>query len=57
MAEELNFPRITGDPLPPSIRSLDEIDAWIQQDYEAFFDREAYEKQKRELSVNVPFKL
>ena len=57
MPEQLSFPDIGPEQLPPSIRSVDEIDEWIQQDYEAFFDREAYEKQKQELSVNVPFRL
>jgi hypothetical protein len=55
--EKLNFPVITGEPSPPSIRTLDEIDQWIQEDYETFFNQEVYEKQKREMSVNVPFRL
>jgi hypothetical protein len=54
---ELNFPVIKGEMLPPSIRSVDEINTWIEHDYQYFFNRERYEKQKRQLSVNVPFKL
>ncbi len=52
---ELNLPRIDGKPLPPSLRSVDEINEWIEQDYALFFNRELYEKEKRRISVNVPF--
>lgn len=57
MDEKPNFPTITGESMPPSIRSLDEIDQWIQDDYEAFFNRDVYEKQKRRMSANTPFTL
>jgi hypothetical protein len=53
----LNLPIIKDDPLPPSLRSMDEINTWIEQDYKLFFNRELYEKEKRLLSVNVPFVL
>ena len=43
--------------LGPSLRTIDEINEWIEHDYQLFFDREAYEKEKRELSVNIPFRL
>lgn len=54
---ELNFPMIRGRPLPPSVRSMDEINDWIEQDYPYFFNREAYDKAKKRLSVNIPFVL
>jgi hypothetical protein len=54
---DLHFPIFTSEPLPPSLRSIDEINQWIEQDYELFFDREIYEKEKMRLSVNVPFVL
>jgi hypothetical protein len=57
MDDYLNLPRITSEPLPPSIRSIDEVDKWIEEDYALFFDREVYEKEKRLNSVNIQFKL
>ena len=36
---------------------MDEINEWIEQDYLLFFDREAYEQEKRLYSVNIPFML
>jgi hypothetical protein len=57
MDDELNLPVIKNEPLPPAIRSMDEVDKWIEEDYALFFDREAYENEKRLNSVNVPFKL
>jgi hypothetical protein len=53
----LRFPIITGKPLPPSLRSIDEINEWIEQDYRLFFDRKVYEEAKRRNSVNVRFAL
>ena len=41
----------------PSLRSMDEIDEWIEQDFSFLFNRESYEKEKRRCSVNVRFKL
>lgn len=55
MKKELNFPVFDKEPLPPSSRTIDEVIAWIDEDYELFFDREAYDKEKKECSVNVPF--
>ena len=55
---ELNLPVIRpGQMLPPTLRTIDEIDQWIQENYELFFDREAYEKEKDRLTVTQPFKL
>lgn len=56
-SERLRLPQITTEPSPPSRRSLDEIDQWIEEDYAELFDRESYERRKRELSVNRPFRL
>jgi hypothetical protein len=55
--DELNLPEIQIEPTPPSLRTMDEIDTWIEEDYALFFDRDIYEKEKRLNSVNVPFKL
>lgn len=57
MKERLNFPIIKNDCLMPSLRSMDEINAWIEQDYPFLFNREIYEKEKRRCSVNVRFTL
>lgn len=55
MENELNLPVFKTEPLPPSLRTLDEIDRWIEQDYLLFFNREIYDKEKKLYSVNVPF--
>ena len=57
MDNNLNFPIILKGPLPPSLRSMDEINEWIEQDYDLFFDRAIYEKEKLLYSVNIPFVL
>ena len=57
MDDELNLPVIKNEPLPPALRSMDEVDKWIEEDYALFFDREVYEKEKRLNSVNIQFKV
>jgi hypothetical protein len=57
MKYDLNLPSLKGEPLPPSLRTIDEVNTWIEQDYKLFFNRELYEKEKRQNSVNVPFVL
>ena len=57
MDNDLNLPIILKEPLPPSLRSMDEINEWIEQNYELFFDRSIYDKEKKLLSVNIPFVL
>jgi hypothetical protein len=57
MNSELSFPVINADLLMPSLRSIDEINAWIEQDYPFLFNREIYEKEKRRCSVNARLKL
>lgn len=54
---ELILPVIEGELLPQSLRSVDEINEWIEQDYLLFFDRKIYEREKKLSSVNVPFVL
>jgi hypothetical protein len=54
---DLNLPVIKGKQLPPSERTMDEINEWIEEDYALFFNREQYEKEKRRLSVNSKFVL
>jgi hypothetical protein len=55
MDNELKLPVFTGESLPTSLRTMDEIDRWIEENYALFFNREIYEKEKRMNSVNVPF--
>jgi hypothetical protein len=57
MDDQLNLPIFTGEHQPPALRSIDEINDWIEEDYSTFFDRESYDRQKRQLSVNVRFTL
>lgn len=57
MSNELHLPLFAKEPLPPPLRTIDEIDRWIEEDYRTFFDRELYEKEKRLNSVNVPFSI
>lgn len=54
---DLLFPVIDCAMSPPSIRSMDEIDAWIEHDYALFYDEEQYGREKRRLSVNGIFVL
>jgi hypothetical protein len=51
----LDFPVFKSEPLAPSLRTIDEIDQWIEQDYLLFFDRTIYDKEKKLYSVNIPF--
>jgi hypothetical protein len=57
MEYELNLPVFKTEPLPPSLRTIDEIDRWIEQDFLLFFDREIYDREKKLCSVNIPFVL
>jgi hypothetical protein len=57
MEHELHLPVINGEMSPPSLRSMDEINEWIEHDYALFFNREKYEREKRAYSVSVPFVL
>jgi hypothetical protein len=54
---ELKFPVFDSKPLPPSKLTLEQTIAWVDENYRLFFNREAYEKKKKALSVNVPFTL
>lgn len=54
---ELVFPVIKGEMASPSIRSMDEIDSWIEHDYALFYDREKYSKDKIKMSVYERFVL
>ncbi len=55
--KDLHLPSVDHEPLEPSIRTVDEINTWIEQDYPRFFDRAAYEAEKRMNSVDSPFVL
>ena len=55
--DSLQFPIIRENPLPPTIRSVDEIYYLIKIIYPAVFNRKIYENQKIKNSVYVKFKL
>jgi hypothetical protein len=55
MENKLDLPVFKSEPLPPSLRTIDEIDQWIEHDYLLFFDRKIYDKEKKLFSVNIPF--
>lgn len=55
--DDLKLPVIKGDIPLPSLRSADEINQWIEEDYMLFFDRKRYYTEKRLHSVNVKFVL
>jgi hypothetical protein len=52
---ERNFSIIKNDPLQHHYLSMDEFDAFVEQDIQDMFDREAYEKEKAKRSANVQF--
>ena len=54
---ELNLTIIENEPFAQSLHTIDEVNEWIEHDYQLFFDRKVYEKEKKLLSVNVPFVL
>ncbi len=54
---DLTFPVFAKEPLPPRLRSMDEIDQWIEEDFRLFFNREIYEKEKTRNSVKIVFRL
>ena len=53
--DDLIFPTFRETMLSPSIRSLDEINTWIEQDYSLFFDSKLYRQEKYKLSVDKRF--
>lgn len=57
MNDRLKLPIIKNKIFKPSLRSMDEIDAWIEHDYRFLFNREIYEKEKSRCSVNARFQL
>jgi hypothetical protein len=54
---ELDFPVIMDKMPRPSIRSMDEIDAWIEHDYALFYDKEKFLEEKKKMSVYKKFVL
>lgn len=54
---DLNLPVFTSEPLPHRSLSMDEYDAFITEDLENCFDREAYLREKARRTVNVQFVL
>lgn len=54
---ELIFPVIKEKMAPPSIRTIDEIDSWIEHDYALFYDQERFLEEKRKMSVYKKFVL
>lgn len=54
---DLNLPVFTSVPLPHRSLSMDEFDAFITEDLEICFDREAYLREKARRVVDVEFVL
>lgn len=54
---ELVFPVIREKMAPTSIRTIDEIDAWIEHDYALFYDQEKFLEEKKKMSVYERFVL
>jgi len=54
---DLHLPVIEKEPEPHPLRSIDEINEWIEHDYRLFFNRKVYEKEKKKNSVNSIFHL
>jgi hypothetical protein len=54
---DLHLPKIEGKPLPPSLRTMDEIVEWIEEFCRDFPEVVAYEREHRLLPVNRPFVL
>ena len=55
--DDLRLPIIKEKQSPPRNFSMDEYDDFVQFNREIFFDRDVYEKWKKESVVNVPFKI
>lgn len=53
----LIFPEISEKMAPPSIRTIDEIDSWIEHDYALFYDQEKFLEEKKKMSVYERFVL
>jgi hypothetical protein len=53
----LDLPVIKADMSPPSIRSLEEIEKWLDEMYNEFYNPEVYAREKAKLSVNTVFYL
>jgi hypothetical protein len=56
-SDRLKLPSLDREPAPPSAQTLDQIDQWIEQDHDLFFDRESYQRSKLLLSVEQEFVL
>jgi hypothetical protein len=54
---DLDLPVIKTKMSPPSIRSFEEIEQWLDEMYDQFYDAESYAKEKDRLSVNKMFTL
>jgi len=55
--KELKFPVIKGKTCEPKVLSMDEYHEFVQFNLKYAFDRKTYEKWKKLLAVDVPFRL
>lgn len=55
--KKLKLPIIKGPTGAPKILSMDEYLEFVQFNLKYTFDRKSYEKWKKLLSVNVPFRI
>ncbi len=55
--DDLKFPVFSKEPVPPAFSNMDECVSFVLWMREIFFDREVYQRRKREEAVNVRFSL
>ena len=53
--DDLNLPIFKGEPFPPPTLSMDEFLSFSLWMKDIFFNKEAYERQKKEEAVNARF--
>jgi hypothetical protein len=54
---EITWPTFSEPMAPPSLRTMDEINQWIEEDFAILMNRERYDEEKLRLSVSEPFHL
>ena len=57
MNDDFDLPVFYDGESVPSLKSIEEINKWIEEDYRLFFDRASYEREKERCSVNIVFRL
>jgi hypothetical protein len=57
MNTDITLPDFEKAMLPVLERSMDDINSWIEEDFELFFNQAIYEDSKKRLSVKYQFTL